>query len=456
VITTEVPERPVLAPSVQLIGEMQGSGFKDRQWLIQRDGHYIQVTELLYRVAEQANRKRTLREIAAELTKRTDWVVTEDHVKLLLQKLIPIGLIATTPGPAALHARPSNSHRTGSLLSLSLRTQVISPRIVMPLAKVLQIFYAPPVLIPLLLAIAITHGWLYLVHINGLGIGYLNPFYSSPELFLAVVAILIVSGCFHEFGHASALQYGGGQVRGMGVGFYLLFPAFYADITDSYRLGRWARMRADVGGFYFHLIFTLGLIVLYLISGQTFLLFAVVLINLNIIFQCLPFVRMDGYWALADLTGIPDFFSQIVPFLASILPLRGKRGSNKLPKLKLWVKAIFILYIILTIPLLVLILFLLVRIAPHFLVNTWDAFILQTEVFSDMSRQGNVWDMMASVVRMVFLALAGLGVVHVLYYTSLKSFKALWKWSKPTLMRRTAAMLATISIITLVVFVWTQ
>ena len=237
-----------------------------------------------------------------------------------------------------------------------------------------------------------------------------------------MVAILIVSGCFHEFGHASALQYGGGQVRGMGVGFYLLFPAFYADITDSYRLGRWARMRADVGGFYFHLIFTLGLIVLYLISGQTFLLFAVVLINLNIIFQCLPFVRMDGYWVLADVTGIPDFFSQMGPFLASMLPLRGKKGST-LPKLKLWVKGIFVLYIILTIPFLVLILFLLVRIAPHFLVNTWDAFILQTEVFSDMSRQGNVWDMMASVVRMVFLALPTLGVVllvvYVLYNTSL-------------------------------------
>jgi hypothetical protein len=70
---TKIPEQPALAPSVQLVGEMQGSGFKDRQWLIQRDGHYIQVTELLYRVAELANGERTLREIAAELTERTDW-----------------------------------------------------------------------------------------------------------------------------------------------------------------------------------------------------------------------------------------------------------------------------------------------------------------------------------------------------------------------------------------------
>src|SRR5918992_2794429 len=117
---TKVPEQPALAPSVQLVGEMQGSGFKDRQWLIQRDGHYIQVTELLYRVAEQANGERTLREIAAELTERTDWVVTEDHVRLLLRKLIPLELIATAHGSVNLHAKASSSHRTGSLLSLNI------------------------------------------------------------------------------------------------------------------------------------------------------------------------------------------------------------------------------------------------------------------------------------------------------------------------------------------------
>lgn len=413
----EVPEQPALAPSVRLVGEMQGSGFKDRQWLIQRDGHYIQVTELLYRVAEQANGEHTLREMAAELTEGTGWVVTEDHVRLLLQKLIPLELIATTD------AKASSYHRPDILLSLNVRKQIISPRIVTPLTKVFQVLYAPPVLIPLLIAIAVTHGWLYLVHINSLSNGFLNFLHSSPELLLAVTAIMIASGCFHELGHASALQYGGGQVRGMGVGFYFLFfPVFYADTTDSYRLGRWARVRTACGGFYFNLIFALGLIVLYLVSGQGFLLLGVLLIHLGIIIQCLPFVRMDSYWVLTDLTGIPDLFSQMRPLLLSILPLRGKKGS-KLPQLKLWVKAIFVLYSILTVPFLVLIFFLLVWGAPYFLANTWVSFISQAEAFSDMRGQGNVLGMITSVVRMVFLALPTLGLVlgvgYVLYNTSL-------------------------------------
>src|ERR671938_592861 len=94
----EVPERPTLAPNVQLTGVMPDGGFKERQWLIQRDGRFIHVTELLYRVAEQADGRRTLEEIAAALTEATDWAVNADHVRLLVRKLIPVGIIAA---PAA-------------------------------------------------------------------------------------------------------------------------------------------------------------------------------------------------------------------------------------------------------------------------------------------------------------------------------------------------------------------
>ena len=34
----------------------------------------------------------------------------------------------------------------------------------------------------------------------------------------------------------------------MGAGLYLVWPAFYTDVTDSYRLGRAGRLRTDLGG----------------------------------------------------------------------------------------------------------------------------------------------------------------------------------------------------------------
>src|SRR5437762_1994050 len=63
-----LPERPSLASNVQLVGAMKGTGFKDQQWLIEREGQFIQVTELLYRIAELASGERTLKEIAAGVT----------------------------------------------------------------------------------------------------------------------------------------------------------------------------------------------------------------------------------------------------------------------------------------------------------------------------------------------------------------------------------------------------
>src|SRR5919205_3675464 len=116
----------------------------------------------------------------------------------------------------------------------------------------------------------------------------------------------------------------------MGVGFYLSLPTFYTDTTDAYRLGRWARLRTDLGGVYFHLVFGLGLMALYFITRQEVLLAVVLVISMDILYQLIPYVRLDGYWALADLTGIPDLFSQMGPFLRSVLPVPG----SKLPRLK--------------------------------------------------------------------------------------------------------------------------
>ena len=281
----EVPERPLLAPQVQLLGEMQGTGFTDKQWLIERNGHFIQVSELLYRVAEQINGRHTLEEIAAGVTQATQWIVSRGNVRQLLQtKLIPLGLVVTENGLIVSQSKG----RPRSPLQINMRKNIFNPRIIERLASVFQVLYMPPVLIPILLVTAIAHGWLYFVH--GIEDSVRIALYKPGGLLLART-LAIVSGIFHEFGHATALQYGGGKVRGMGMGFYLLYPVFYTDTTDGYRFGRWARMRTDLGGIYFHLIFALGLMVLYFISGQEILLGVVMLISIDILYNLLPSTR---------------------------------------------------------------------------------------------------------------------------------------------------------------------
>ena len=227
-----VPERPRLAPNVQVVGEVQESSFQDRQWLIQRDGQFIQVTELLYRVAEQADGCHTLEEIAAGVTAATDWIVGADQVRQLVQvKLLPLGLVSAADGSVVA----GDTNRGRSPLQVNLRMRMLSPDRIDPLTKVLQVLYTPSVLLPLLILIVIAHAWLYLVH----GIrGSLQATLSSPGLLLLVLALILVSSIFYELGHAARLRYSGGQVRGIGVGLYLYYPMLYTDTTDSYRLRR--------------------------------------------------------------------------------------------------------------------------------------------------------------------------------------------------------------------------
>ena len=212
-----VLERPSLALNIRLIDEMQGTGLQVRQWLIQRDTQFIQVSELFYRVAEQANGQRTLEEIAERVTESTDWLVSPEHVRHLLQtKLIPLGLIDTVDTTDGRLGSPQigNARNQGrSPLAVNLRMKVFGPRAIDPFTKVLQFLYAPIVLIPMLITIAIATGWLYLVH------GVIESITSvvyTPSLALVMLPLVLTAAVFHEFGHASALRYGGGQVRAIG------------------------------------------------------------------------------------------------------------------------------------------------------------------------------------------------------------------------------------------------
>jgi putative peptide zinc metalloprotease protein len=447
-----VPERPALAPNVHLVGELQGSGFTERQWLIQRDGRYIQLTELLYRIAEHANGERTLEQIAAAVTEATEWLVTADDVRDLIQtKLTPLGLVATADVPCVAHGRPARRDRGRSPLELDLCLEVLGPRLIDPIARVLQVFFAPPLLVAVLLVLAVAHGWLYFVHGAGDSI---RAALITPTGLLVALALTIVAAVFHEFGHAAALRYGGGRAGGIGAGLYVVWPAFYTDTTDSYRLGRWARVRTGLGGFYFHLIFALGTIALFAVSGHELLPFIVLLIDLGILYQLLPFVRLDGYWVLADLVGIPDFFSQMGPFVRSLLPATAAKGT-RLPALKPWVKAVFAAYVIAALPALALLYFLIVRGVPYLTVTAWNGWLHQGEVFDAARRAGDVPTAAAAVTQMVLLALPVLATAYGLSRLGRRLLGRLWRWGRPTPARRLAAALGTAGAVGLVAFLWT-
>lgn len=442
-----VAERPRLADGVELSGEMPETGFQQQQWLAQRDGRFIQLTEMLYAIAELANGTRTTSDIAEAASERLGRKLVADNVReLIARKLIPLGLIVKADGTVEKQ-EPSAAR---SPLAVNMRMAMVSPRFIDPFTKFLQYLFLPPVIAVVLLATCVAQGWLFFIH--GVANGAQSILYQ-PGLLLALLGMVILSTAWHEFGHASALTYGGGKVRGMGAGLYLVYPAFYTDVTDNYRLGRWARVRTDLGGFYFNLIFSLAMIGLYQVTGAEFLLILVVLIDVEILHQTLPFVRLDGYWALADATGIPDFFSQIGPFLRTVLPLPFWKGP-RLPNLKVWVKAVFALYIAVTVPLLTFLFLAMVKSVPRVLATGYDSMRRQVAAFQAAQSAGSATGSVLPIVQLALLALPTLGLVYALYLLGQRTLSALWGWARSSTARRGVATLVTAAGAGLLVLLW--
>src|SRR6202012_4562162 len=129
----------------------------------------------------------------------------------------------------------------------------------------------------------------------------------------------VASALFHECGHAAGCRYSGARPGRIGAGIYLVWPAFFTNVTDSYRLNRAGRLRTDLGGLYFNMVFMLVLAAFYVATSAEILLLVIAITHLEMLEQLLPFVRFDGYFILSDLVGVPDLFARVKPVLRSCL-----------------------------------------------------------------------------------------------------------------------------------------
>jgi hypothetical protein len=150
---------------------------------------------------------------------------------------------------------------------------------------------------------------------------------------------------------------------------------------------------------------------------------------------------------------MPDFFSQIGPFLRSMLPVPGRAGT-KLPKLKPWVRVAFSAYILLIIPLLGLFLFLLFAFLPERLLLVWDTFTNQARAFAAAIVRGNTFEIAASFLQMLVLGLFLAGISLVVLRLLSGWVMALLRWSAPTATRRAVGAVSAIAAVSVVALLW--
>ena len=122
------------------------------------------------------------------------------------------------------------------------------------------------------------------------------------------VALLLVlmTALWHELGHASALQREGYPPGRIGWGILFILPVLWTDVSAVAALPRRGKLRVDLAGVCFQ-VAAGG--VLTLVGGllqSPVLSLAGGLALLAVLWSLLPFIRADGYWALADLLNLRD------------------------------------------------------------------------------------------------------------------------------------------------------
>jgi putative peptide zinc metalloprotease protein len=302
---------PRLADGVELLGEYKDSGYSQPPSLVRRpDGQVIQISALLYQVVCRIDGSRGPAAIAELASADLGRTLTADQVRYLIAKLLPLGIVADGDAPAA-------APTANPLLALRARGTLLSERAANAAGALLTPLFRGPVVMAVLAALAALDWWLFAVH--GLGGGF-QQVLRDPVNLLIVLGLTLASAMFHECGHAAGCRYGGARPGKIGVGIYMVWPAFFTNVTDSYRLSRAGRLRTDLGGLYFNAIFMLALAGIYAATSSEILLLVIAVTHLEMLEQLLPFARFDGYFILSDLVGVPDLFARVVPILRSVLP----------------------------------------------------------------------------------------------------------------------------------------
>src|SRR3954452_23171280 len=229
---------------LELLGTVSGSGYKEGAALVRRaDGQMVQLGPLMYALLEAIDGTRDNDALAAAMSERLGKRVEAEHVVRLSEKLAEQGLLVGSEENAPPRMNPLLALRWKFLIT----NEKITNRITAPSTRLFHAW----VLLGVLAGFAVVF-WFVLLH-KGVASATAQAF-SSPELLLLVLVLGIASAAFHEIGHASACRYGGGRPGGMGGGIYMVWPAFYTDVTDAYRLPRAARLRTDFGGLYFNAV----------------------------------------------------------------------------------------------------------------------------------------------------------------------------------------------------------
>jgi putative peptide zinc metalloprotease protein len=402
------------ASGLRELGQVQGSGLRQPTYLVRRgDGQVLQVSELLRLVVREVSAERDDTQVAAAVSEACGRELTVEGLRrLIAQKLAPMGLVEDLAAPD----RPAGAPRANPLLALRFRRTVLPARAVQACSRVMAPLLHPGVVLAAIVAAVVMD--VVLIRTRSLSAA-LSQVFATPGYLLALVSILLLCALVHELGHAAACTYGGAKPGLVGVGVYLVFPAFFTNVTDSYRLDRAGRIRTDLGGLYLNTWCLLALGSLSLSTNQGLFLLAALVMQFEMLQQLIPTVRFDGYFVLSDLAGVPDLFARVRPVLRSLLP--GRAVDPRVHELRPMARRVVTGWVLVVVPLLAVAFGLLLYSLPRLGRRTVAAIGDQATQMSAAWRAHEIATVVLSMLSIVLLVVPMLGLAALLWQIVVRS-----------------------------------
>ncbi|MCJ7467960.1 MAG: peptidase, M50 family protein [Maribacter sp.] len=254
--------------------------------------HYLKINSAVYAVLKEVDGLKNMKQIAEAFHEIYNKSITVDELyKLLHQTLAPYGVLEGFENAIKGYEKP---------YYLALSFVILPESVVHRITRHLHfLFNRTSVIIILGICLVIT---ILMLTLNF----DLYTAFNLRESLVYFFVTMAISVTFHEIGHATAAGYFGARHGGIGGGFYLFTPVYYADVTDIWRLTRKQRIVVNLAGMYFECIFCSLLALTSYLAGNTTLLIVSLIVCLHTLFNLNPFLRSDGYWVLSDLTNQPN------------------------------------------------------------------------------------------------------------------------------------------------------
>ncbi|MBI2567897.1 MAG: hypothetical protein HYV63_12770 [Candidatus Schekmanbacteria bacterium] len=253
-----------------------------------RNGRYMRLSPSAYHLLRLGTSGLGAGQVAAHLTARLGREISAGEIETLYATL-----------DQRIRKLESDSRAEGQ--GFWFRIPLVPQSWVRYLASGLELAFSPAVAICALIGAGVAA---VLAYAEGMTVAF------QAASFWPGYALLLVSIFAHELGHAAACVRFGAQPSTIGFTVYLLYPAFYSDVSAAWELKRWQRVMVDLGGTYFQLLVGAAYALVYAWTGWEPLRVALLLLAGSCVFSLNPIFRFDGYWLVADALGVTNLGSQ--------------------------------------------------------------------------------------------------------------------------------------------------